>query len=176
MYMPVFGQLYFIYLFIRMWKLEQNMPENDSSDILSKNLERKIDIKYASIKLSEEKICAIKSLIVDYMEKNQPYLKHEFSLTDMSKAIHVPHNIISMVLNSRLDLNFADFVNQYRVYRAKEMLLNMKHNHLTIETIAYDCGFNNRTSFYSAFKRFTNMSPKDFIKQNTLYCVVDTTE
>lgn len=175
LYMPIFGQLYFIYLFIRMWKLEQQdeagIPQAQTTSVCK---EQKVENKYATIRLSEDKISTIKVTIIQYMENKQPYLNPEFSLSDMSQAINVPHNIISMVLNSRFHLNFADFINQYRVAQAQRLLLKMKENHLTIESIAYDCGFNNRTSFYMAFKRFTNMSPKDYIKEKTkeniLYC------
>lgn len=162
LYMPVFGQIYFLYLFLRMWKLDRgnmlvigktNRSVSDAS------------LKYATIKLSEERILQIKGQINDLMEREKLYLIPEFSLSDLSDKTGVAGNVLSMVINSQMNTNFPDLINKYRIERAKELLPDMKKNNSTIETISYDCGFSNRTSFYTAFRKFTNQSPSEFIRE-----------
>jgi AraC-like DNA-binding protein len=161
LYMPIFGQIYFLYLFLRMWKLDKgNM-------LVIAKAKSTIDnsLKYATIKLSEERIQSIKNQINDLMESEKLYLIPEFSLSDLANKTGVAVNILSMVINSQMNTNFPDLINKYRIEKAKQLLPNMKKNNSTIETISYDCGFSNRTSFYTAFRKFTNQSPSEFIKE-----------
>ena len=161
-YMPIFGQLYFLYLFLRMWKLDKI-----NTVIFEKSRNSTVDnsMKYATIKLSDEKIYSIQNQIYELMEKENIYLIPEYSLTDLSNQIGVASNILSMVINSKMQLTFPELINQYRVEKAKELLLNMKKNRSTIETIAYDCGYSNRTSFYTSFRKFTGQSPSEYLKE-----------
>lgn len=162
LYMPVFGQIYFLYLFLRMWKLDKI-----NTAILEKTHNSIADssMKYATIKLSDEKIYSIQNQIYELLEKEKTYLIPEYSITDLSNQIGVASNIISMVINSKIQLTFPELINKYRVEKAKQLLLNMKKNKSTIETIAYDCGFSNRTSFYTSFRKFTNQSPSEYLKE-----------
>ena len=160
-YMPVFGQIYFLYLFLRMWKLDRvNLSENEKIHKSSADN----TLKYATIRLSDDKIERIKNQINELMESEKLYLIPEFSLTDLSNKTGVTTYILSMVINSQLQTNFSDLINKFRVEKAKLLLPVMKMNKSTIETIAYDCGFSNRTSFYAAFRKFTNQSPSNYIK------------
>ncbi len=161
MYMPVFGQFYFLYLFLRMWKLDKV-----SVVMVEKSFRARPEniMKYATIKLSDEKVTEIKKQITGLMEQQKPYLIPEYSLSDLSNQTGVAVNILSMVINSKMQITFPELINKYRVERAKELLHDMKKNNSTIETIAYDCGFSNRTSFYSAFRKFTNQSPSGYLE------------
>jgi len=161
-YMPVFGQLYFLYLFLRMWKLDK-INTAVTERIRSSNTDS--SLKYASIKLPEEKSYLIQNQIYEIMEKEKPYLIPEYSISDLSNQTGVNTNILSMVINSRLQLTFPELINKYRVEKAKELLMDMKKNNRTIETIAYDSGFSNRTSFYSSFRKFTGQSPSEYLKE-----------
>lgn len=160
LYMPVFGQCYYIYLFLRLWKFDRVNTRTEANIKTAEN-----PLKYATIKLSDERLQCIKNQINDIMNSEKLYLIPEFSLSDLSLKTGIASNILSMVINSQMNTNFPDLVNKYRVDKAKELLLVMKQKNQTIETVAYDCGFSNRTSFYSAFRKFTSSSPSDFLKE-----------
>lgn len=160
-YMPLFGQIYFLYLFLRMWKLERISSGTVEKSLIATSNNA---FKYATIKLSDEKISDIICRINVALQKEKLYLIPEFSLTELAQKTGVPVNLLSMVINSQLHTTFPDLVNRYRIERAKELLPDMKKNKTTIETIAYDCGFCNRTSFYTAFHKFANCSPSQFIQ------------
>ena len=49
---------------------------------------------------------------------------------------------------------------------AKKFLAEPKYNDYNIEAIGFECGFNSKSAFYMAFKKFTNATPSEFKKQN----------
>ena len=119
--------------------------------------------KYASVKINDECIDDIQRRIQQLMEADKPYLLTDFTLAELSSQINVPIKTISMVVNSKLKSSFPDFVNSYRIKFAIELLKDFKKKNLTIEAVAYESGFNNRTSFYNAFKKQTGKLPGDFL-------------
>ena len=156
LYMPVFGQIFFLYVFFRMTFSIQSLFESDST------LENAA--KYATIKIDGDKSEEIRDRIVKYIDCEKHYLKTDFTLTEMAKSLNVSANIVSMVINSKLNCSFPDYVNSLRVKTAIELLENVDKKNLTIEAISYECGFNNRTSFYKAFKKQTGKLPSDYIR------------
>ncbi len=163
LYMPVFGQLYYLYLFVRIWSLGQT---ESADSMLQKLGSGSLQAKYATIKLPEDKILDIQNQIIRIMTDRKPYLMPDYALSDLANALGITSNTVSMVINSKLGFTFPDLINKYRVEYAKALLLKMKKNNSTIESVAYDCGFNNRTSFYAAFRRFANQSPTQYISDN----------
>ncbi|NJN50097.1 MAG: AraC family transcriptional regulator [Polaribacter sp.] len=61
--------------------------------------------------------------------------------------------------------NFTDFINQFRVDFAKQMLGNKEFKNYTITAIGLEAGFNSKSSFYAIFKKFTNVTPLEFQKK-----------
>ena len=160
LYMPIFGQIFFIYVFMRM-SFSMNLFENlAKNQIVAENT-----VKYSTIKLNEDKAENICQRIIELMEKEKSYLKMDYTLTDMSKELKVLPNLLSMVINSKLNCSFPDYINKLRVKNALELLDKASKNNLTIEAIAYDSGFNNRTSFYKAFKKHTGKLPGEYLRK-----------
>src|SRR5215204_2371004 len=93
----------------------------------------------------------------------KPYLKHGYSLIDLSRDTGIPRHYLSALLNNAYGLRFNDFINRYRIQYISEHLLDPAWSHLTIEAIAKEGGFNSRTTFFYAIKKFTGLSPKQFL-------------
>jgi AraC-like DNA-binding protein len=168
LYMPVFGQIFFIYMFFRLSQstsafILQSYHSNKSA-YLAENIQDQ-SIKYASIKIENEKIEAIFERINKVMINEKPYLQMNLSIADLSKKLDILPNVISMVINSRSNSNFPEFVNTYRVKHAMNLLLELDEKKMTIESVAYDSGFSNRTSFYNSFRKYTGQLPSEFMKQ-----------
>ena len=158
-YMPVFGQILFIYIFYRQSHTLQFIKESESSLTISyTNI-----TKYATIKINDEKSEQICFRIQNLMETEKPYLRMEYTLPEMAKELNVLPCILSMILNSKLNSSFPDYINSLRIKTAIYILNDFHKKNLTIETVAYECGFNNRTSFYKAFKKQTGKLPSAFI-------------
>lgn len=99
------------------------------------------------------------------MQKQALYLEEELSLKRLSDAVSVSENHISETLSQYLNTNFFQFVNSYRIEEAKKLLINSNKN---VSNIAFEVGFNSKSTFNAAFKRFTNLTPSAFRAQEIM--------
>jgi AraC-like DNA-binding protein len=58
--------------------------------------------------------------------------------------------------------NFNNLLNSYRIDRAERIFNDSDSHHLSIATIAYDCGFNSLGPFNRAFREYTGMTLREF--------------
>ena len=108
-----------------------------------------------------------KSKIEALLKNGKAYEDEELSLTEVAKQLKTNPSVISKVINQGFQLNFNDFVNNYRIEAVKEKLKAGEQKTQTIVGIAYDCGFKSKATFNRAFKKATGVSPKEWI-ENTL--------
>lgn len=119
-------------------------------------------LKYESSVLSESEKNHYMRKIILYTKKEKPYLDPLTSLITFSSALSIPIGYISQVMNESLGQNFRDFLNNYRIEESKRLLMDNSNGGKTILQIAYEVGFNSRSTFNSAFKKHTEMTPKEF--------------
>lgn len=120
--------------------------------------------KYKHSNLQEEQKEQYLQQLQSYMKHEKPYQKPDLTLPELAYSMNIPNNYLSQVINEKLDVNFIDFINQYRVECAKELLNSEKYEHYTIIAIGLEAGFNSKSAFYATFKRFTNTTPGKFRK------------
>ena len=65
-------------------------------------------------------------------------------------------------------LNFNDFVNEKRVASVIQMMEKGEHANLNLLGIGLDCGFNSKATFNRAFKKYTGLTPNQYIAKNNL--------
>ena len=104
--------------------------------------------------------------IIFFIEDSKPYLKDNFSLHDISRAINIPHVRVTNCFNKQLKISFPIYRNRLRVQHATSMLRDGAHLHMSIEGIAMKSGFKSISTFYMAFKAEFGMTPIDWIKGN----------
>jgi AraC-like DNA-binding protein len=107
-----------------------------------------------------------KPKIIDYIKNEKAYEDAELSLTQVAKKLQTNASIISKVINNGFNVNFNDFVNSFRIEAVKEKFLEGEHKNQTLLGIAYDCGFNSKATFNRAFKKVTDISPKEWLEKN----------
>jgi len=140
--------------------------ENISNSTIHAELnETETHQKYEKNLLSENKIADISEKITKCIEQQKPYRNPEIRLIDFSQLIGEHQNNVSQVLNEVLKKNFYDFINFYRIEDAKVLLKSHDFKNFTITAIGFEVGFNSKTSFYSAFKKFTDTTPAQFQKK-----------
>lgn len=93
------------------------------------------------------------------MESEKYYLNPDLTLQLLATELNLSANKISQTINEGLNKSFSDFVNEYRVISVIQKLNNQEYSNLTILGIAYDSGFNSKTTFNRAFKKATGVSP-----------------
>lgn len=79
----------------------------------------------------------------------------------LARHIGVSPNYVSQTLNDTVGDSFFDFVNSYRILDAQDLLRDTDQ---TVLAIAFEVGFNSRSSFYTAFKKVTGQTPTAFRK------------
>ncbi|MBN1301849.1 MAG: AraC family transcriptional regulator [Melioribacteraceae bacterium] len=120
------------------------------------------ETKYRRSGLTEERAKEILNDLLMLMTADKPYKDNSLTLNKLALILSVtPHNL-SEVLNSRMNQNFFDFINKYRVDQVKSDLTEKSKNNLTLLSIAMDAGFNSKSSFNSIFKKFTGMTPTEY--------------
>lgn len=97
------------------------------------------------------------------MQSGKCYEDPELSLPQLAAMLQLSVPVLSRIINKGSGVNFNDFINGYRVRAVIALLTEGRHRRSTILGLAYDCGFNSKTTFNRAFKKQTGLSPKDFI-------------
>ncbi len=103
--------------------------------------------------------------LTDFMSANKPYLDPEINIAKLSKELGITPEYLSKVINGKLNRNFFDFINQYRVDEFKAQCLLPENQKLTILSIAYSCGFNSKATFNRVFKKTTGATPSAYLKE-----------
>ena len=98
------------------------------------------------------------------MESKEPYLNPNLTIFDLADYTSISHRALSELINSTLNKNFYDFINDYRIRKAQQLLTDPASKHLTILGILYEVGFNSKSVFNNAFKKITGMTPSQFKK------------
>lgn len=117
--------------------------------------------KYRKSGLDKETALKLKSKLDALMREHKLYKEPDLRLDDLSTKLQTSRNYISQVINEEFNKNFFDFINSYRISEAIDILQHEKNSKIT--DVLYDVGFNNRSSFYKAFKKNTGCNPKEFL-------------
>jgi AraC-like DNA-binding protein len=117
--------------------------------------------KYKNKKLDAITIENINQKIFLIAEK-ELFLNQNLTLDETAKALKISKHLLSQYLNEKLGKSFTNFINEYRIEKAKELL--QSKNNYTIEGLGYDSGFNSKSTFFTTFKRITGKTPSEFQK------------
>ncbi|WP_314243937.1 AraC family transcriptional regulator [Empedobacter tilapiae] len=157
----------FSFLFCTCWYLfvALNNPEffrGVNSDL--KPIKEVVSEEKSTPEINEEKNAAIKSL-KDFMVKNKPYLDSSLTIQNLAEQVEMPVKDLSTLINLYMDKHFFDFVNEYRIEKAIQILKDPAQKQLTVLEILYQVGFNSKSSFNTSFKKYTGKTPTDFRKE-----------
>jgi AraC-like DNA-binding protein len=122
--------------------------------------------KYEQSTLTAQKAEQHLQRLLQFMEEEKPYLEFELTLGDIARQLSIPQKELSQVINERLNKNFCTFLNEYRIGEAQRLLLKNTGKKLSVLDIAFESGFNSKTSFNMVFKKHLQMTPTHFRKIN----------
>jgi AraC-like DNA-binding protein len=145
-----------IYVVISLWMiligylslLQQNVP------VLK-------PIKSSNTQEDDSRFNEVKTKLNQLIHDEKIHLQPSLTIGQLAKKSGYPEYLISLFVNRVHNMSFRDYINDLRISEAKAMLLDNK-NKRTILDIAYECGFNSKSTFNSAFKKITHQTPSQF--------------
>lgn len=121
--------------------------------------------KFRTTFLNREKSVLVNRQLSVLMEEKQPFLIENYSLKDLADELDMHPYQLSSFLNREIGMNFHNYLNQFRVKHCKKLIEQGATQQLNLKGLASKCGFHNRNTFTSAFKKFTNYTPIEYIKR-----------
>lgn len=98
------------------------------------------------------------------MEDEELYKDPLLSRLDLATRLDTNEGYLSQIINQEINKSVIQFVNEYRVEAAKNLLHNPVFNKYSIEAIGMEAGFKSKSAFYAAFNISLKMSPGAFRK------------
>ena len=132
------------------------------------DLDKFIDIpsSYTKSGLTDEKIKYHAKQLTEHMVLEKPFLQENLTLPILAEQCKLSNTHLSQIINQHFQVNFYDFINQYRIEESKKMLVSSDYDHLSLLGIAFDCGFKSKSSFNRYFKKYCGITPSEFKKKN----------
>lgn len=120
--------------------------------------------KYARSGLKDELADDIYRKLLHLFTHDEYYKRNELSLNELATELNTPSNYLSQIINEQEGKNFYDFVNAFRLEEFKQLIKNQKNEEFTLLALAYEAGFNSKSSFNRYFKKQTGQTPSEYVK------------
>lgn len=124
--------------------------------------------KYQRSSLDDAAKQTLQQTLREVMDNTEEYLSVDFSIARLAEMAHSTTKVVSQVINECFGNNFNAFVNEYRIRRACQMMNGKEHQNLTVQAIGNEVGFKSHSSFVTAFKRFTGLTPSNYMSMASL--------
>jgi AraC-like DNA-binding protein len=99
------------------------------------------------------------------MTKNKTFLNPDLNLELLSNYLGISEKYCSYMLNKGLNMNFNQYLNNFRIEAFKERIQEGQNKIFTLTSIAYECGFNSKSTFNRVFKSTCGVTPSEFVKK-----------
>lgn len=100
--------------------------------------------------------------ILDIVVHQKRYKDKNYSAKLLAKDLGTNTRYVSAVVGLRFHMNYTSLVNKYRIEEAARILADRQFDDLNVEQVCDMVGFSNRQSFYTAFTKFQNTTPRLF--------------
>lgn len=117
-------------------------------------------------RLTEDQVHILQENVHQSVMSEKLYLDPLLNLPLLSEKVGIGTHELSFVLNQGLGKNFYQYINELRIEEAKRLLMAPEFQNKDIASVAIYAGFNSKTTFYTAFKKMTGMTPKAYLVQS----------
>lgn len=138
-------------------------PLNEIKEGENIDNEEVIKKKYLKSGLSEEQATQLLNDLAHLMTTEKLFKNSELTLPDLATRLKVHPNYLSQTINEKEGVNFYDYVNTLRIDEFKKLAALPESKQYTLLALAYDCGFNSKSSFNRYFKKMTDSSPSEYM-------------
>ena len=96
------------------------------------------------------------------VKETRYYQDPELSLRSLAEKLDLHTHELSRIINTVLKKSFNDFIGEYRVADVVQKMQDPAYDHITLLGIAFESGFNSKTTFNRTFKQMTGKSPAEY--------------
>lgn len=100
--------------------------------------------------------------ILNIIVMQKKYKDKDYSAKKLAADLGTNTRYVSAVVNVRFHMNYASFINKYRIEEAMSILVDKRYMDYRMEDVSDMVGFANRQSFYASFYRLMNMTPREY--------------
>jgi AraC-like DNA-binding protein len=155
--------------------IQLNDPEADNDpgpDSLAMGTEK---TKYLKTAVGTELMLKVHQDLTLLMQTEKLFKDPELNLDGLAVRLSVASNTLSQVINSVEKRNFYDYINDFRVKEFQQIAVLPENSKFTLLSLAFEVGFNSKTSFNRNFKKATGLSPKEFCQQEKIQLAIKET-
>lgn len=120
---------------------------------------------YSKSGLNEEEANTHLKKLLFIMENDKPYTNDKISLLDLANMVGISSHNLSEIINTKIEQNFYDFINTYRVEEVKKLIKKDIDQTYSILAHGFEAGFTSKSAFYSSFKKITGKTPAQFRRE-----------
>lgn len=102
----------------------------------------------------------IHTRLIELMNDEEYYKDMEISLRSLAESLSITPHQLSQFMNEKLNMDFRNFINKYRIEEAKRLLIDKPEK--SILNICFEVGFSSKSAFYNAFNKNTGKTPREF--------------
>lgn len=92
------------------------------------------------------------------------YLDNTLDRAQVADMLGISPGYVSQLINTITGDNFSTYINRYRVEAVKAMIANSDFDNYSLLAIGLESGFSSKTTFHTAFKKITGMTPNVYRK------------
>lgn len=108
-----------------------------------------------------EQLLKLSQQLKEVMDEENLYKDPELTLTTLAEKLETKPYLLTKTLNEILDKSFTDYVNEYRVEEIRKLISDPSNQKYTLLSLAYEAGFNSKSSFNRAVKKHLGISPSE---------------
>ena len=140
--------------------VEAGKPDADERDNVDPASENMTGIVYDIFLVKLEELFEVDQLFKD----------PDVRMNDVARRLGTNRTYVSRLINRHMKMSFCDFVNDYRIRHAEQMLSSPEQTALSMEDVAISSGFSGSSSFYRAFVKKHGISPGKYKKLHLPSC------
>jgi AraC-like DNA-binding protein len=155
----------FIYSFYNLFKIKLNIVENEvyvKHKFVDKNKfkeeAKNLDTNFKSVALDLNQ--SLKKLF----EEDRIYLNKNISASELAAYLNIRARDLPSLIQDTYGCSYIGLISKFRIQYVKSEIEQFYLDKHTLESLAFDAGFNSRITFFNTFKKETGLSPSAYWK------------
>ena len=139
---------------------KQSRPDLSNGNVHKNN---EVDVK---VLMAPEEIEITLKKLDHLMQQDERYLDSVLTLRILAAEADLHPNKLSWMLNDQVGVSFNDYINNFRLECFKQKALDPANQNFTLLGLAFESGFNSKSTFNDYFKKKTGTTPRKWLKQH----------